>query len=246
MEYKDISLIYDEFMDNVPYGEWCDFVTSQLKEEGIVSGIVCDMGCGTGNLTFLLRDKGYDMIGIDVSAEMLGRAAEKNDDGSVLFLNQDLREMELYGTVKAFVCTCDTVNHITDEDELLQVFRLVNNYLDPGGIFIFDFCTPDYYREIGDSVIAESRDDAAFIWENYYSPGDSLDTISLSIFTKGPEDLYRRSDELYRERAYGPEEIKKLLRESGMEFLRAYDDYSFAELKGTGKRVVFVAKEKGK
>ena len=141
--YTSFASVYDTFMDNIPYEEWADYLIGLLKEYGIADGLVADLGCGTGNMTELLADAGYDMIGIDNAEEMLEIAMEKRAESGhdILYLLQDMREFELYGTVKAIVSICDSVNYITDEEDLLEVFRLVNNYLDPKGIFIFDFNT---------------------------------------------------------------------------------------------------------
>ena len=148
--YESFARVYDLFMDNIPYEQWCEYLTELLKEYGATDGLVLELGCGTGNMTRLLADKGYDMIGVDNAPDMLEIAMEKKEtEGQdILYLLQDMREFELYGTVKAAVSLCDSMNYILEEEELLQVFRLVNNYLDPGGMFIFDLNTEYKYREI--------------------------------------------------------------------------------------------------
>lgn len=169
--YSSFAEVYDTFMDNVPYEEWAEYLAAILREYGIEDGLVLDLGCGTGSMTEKMAAKGYDMIGVDNSGEMLEIAMEKKEKSGwdILYLMQDMREFELYGTVRGVISACDSVNYITDEKELEQVFRLVNNYLDPKGIFIFDFNTEYKYREVlGNQTIAEDRDDCSFIWENYY------------------------------------------------------------------------------
>ena len=136
--YTQFAQVYDRFMDNVPYGEWADFYLKILKEAGIRDGILLDLGCGTGVVTELLAGQGYDMIGVDSSEEMLRAAMEKKErrNGSapdILYLEQDMREFELYGTVRGILCVCDSLNYLLEEREILQTFRLVDNYLDPGG-----------------------------------------------------------------------------------------------------------------
>ena len=142
--YTSFARVYDTFMDNVPYKEWADYLGKILKEYGIDDGLVLDLGCGTGSMTEMLASSGYDMIGVDNSEEMLGEAMEKRAESGheILYLEQDMREFELYGTVRAIVSVCDCMNYITEEDDLFTVFKLVNNYLDPDGIFIFDMNTP--------------------------------------------------------------------------------------------------------
>ena len=142
-------------MDNVPYDEWGAYLVSLLKKYGVEDGLVLDMGCGTGAMTRYLDAHGYDMTGIDLSEEMLTIAKEKSSS-DILYLLQDMREFELYGTMRAAVSVCDSMNYILEEEDLLQVFSLVNNYLDPGGIFIFDLNTVYKYQEIlGEQTIAE-------------------------------------------------------------------------------------------
>ena len=160
--YEDFALVYDRFMDETPYKEWCQFVVGRLKQDQITDGILLDLGCGTGSMTELLAKQGYDMIGVDLSDSMLDIAMEKRAQSghNILYLQQDMREFELYGTVKAVVSICDSINYILEEDDLREVFSLVNNYLDPKGMFIFDLNTEYKYREImGDSTIAEDRDE---------------------------------------------------------------------------------------
>ena len=138
--YEKFAQVYDLFMDNIDYEEWADYITDHLKKYGIEDGLVLELGCGTGTMTGLLADRGYDMIGVDNSGEMLAEAMEKRMESGqdILYLQQDMQEFELYGTVRAIVSVCDSLNYITEREELLQVFRLVNNYLDPEGLFLFD------------------------------------------------------------------------------------------------------------
>ena len=130
-------------MDNIPYEEWAEYLMTLLREYNVNNGLVLDLGCGTGNMTELLANAGYDMIGVDNAEEMLEIAMEKRAESGhdILYLLQDMREFELYGTVKAIVSICDSINYITEEEDLLEVFKLANNYLDPQGVFIFDFNT---------------------------------------------------------------------------------------------------------
>ena len=186
----------------------------------IEDGLVLDLGCGTGTMTELLADYGYDMIGVDNSEEMLEIAFEKRmqsgHDG-ILYLLQDMRDFELYGTVKAVVSICDSVNYITEEEELEQVFRLVNNYLNPGGIFIFDFNTAYKYREvIGNTTIAENREDCSFIWENYFDEESSINEYALTLFVKQENGLFARFEEFHYQRAYELQRVAALLEQAGL------------------------------
>ena len=185
--YENFALVYDRFMDETPYEEWCQFVVGRLKQDQITDGILLDLGCGTGSMTELLAKQGYDMIGVDLSDSMLDIAMEKRAQSghNILYLQQDMREFELYGTVRAVICLCDSLNYLLEEDDLLTTFKLVNNYLDPNGLFIFDFNTVYKYETvIGDSTIAENREDCSFIWENYYTAEDQINEYDLTIFVK--------------------------------------------------------------
>lgn len=192
--YKSFAQVYDLFMNNVPYEEWCRYLTGLLEEYGIPGGLLLELGCGTGSMTELLSQKGYDMIGVDNSEDMLEIAMDKRVDSGhdILYLLQDMREFELYGTVRAVISICDSMNYILEEEDLLQVFRLVNNYLDPGGYFIFDLNTIYKYEQIGESTIAENLEEASFIWDNFYDAKTQINEYELAIFIpEGEEGLYR-------------------------------------------------------
>lgn len=249
--YTSFAEVYDQFMDNVPYREWADFLQEILQKEGINDGLVLDLGCGTGSMTEELAGRGYDMIGVDNSEDMLEIAMEKRQESGhdILYLLQDMQEFELYGTVRAVVSVCDSVNYVTEKEELEQVFRLVNNYLDPGGIFIFDFNTEYKYREVlGDRTIAENREDSSFIWDNYYYEEEHMNEYELTLFIQEADqkELYHKYQETHFQRAYTLEEIRELLEKSGLRFVAAYEDYT-KEAPGKGsERICVVAREQGK
>ena len=248
--YTSFAEVYDTFMDNVPYEEWAEYLAELLQEYDIEDGLVLDLGCGTGSLTEILATKGYDMIGADGSAEMLEIAMEKKAQSGhdILYLLQDMREFELYGTVRAVVSVCDCVNYITDEKELEQVFRLVNNYLDPEGIFIFDFNTEYKYKEIlGEQTIAEDREDCSFIWDNYYYEDESMNEYELTLFIREQDsNLYRKYQEMHYQKAYTLDAMRELIEWSGLEFVTAYDAYTRKAPTETSERICVVAREHGK
>ena len=223
--YLGFAEVYDKFMDNVPYDEWTKYLVGLLKENGVKEGIVAELGCGTGNITDRLKAAGYDMIGIDNSAEMLQVAAEKDSD--ILYLCQDMREFELYGTAAAFVCICDGMNYILDKADLVKVFKLVNTFLDTNGVFIFDLNTIYKYENLlAENVITENRENMSFIWENYY------------------DRRFFRFDEVHYQKGYTVDEIKEAVEEAGMEFVAVYDAFSKDAPKPDSERVYFIAREK--
>ncbi len=272
-EYTGFAYSYDMFMDNVPYDEWAEYLHGLLIESGVKDGIVCELGCGTGKMTRKLRDFGYDMIGIDLSQEMLQIAIEQestpagkkksantttqkerkskknsgNESGEILYLNQDMREFELYGSVAAVVSVCDSMNYITEKEDLLQVFKLVNNYLDPGGTFIFDMNTPYYFRKkLGEQTICDNRDEGSLIWENYYDPKTKINEFDITIYIRRNSDKkivnsYERFEETHYQRAYNISEVKGLLKKAGLTDIKAYEVLTKDEPGKCTERVYFVA-----
>ena len=248
--YTSFAAVYDTFMDNVPYAEWGEYLYGLLNEYGIASGMILDLGCGTGAMTEYLAGRGYDMIGVDNSEEMLEIALEKKlkSGHDILYLCQDMREFELYGTVRAIVSICDSVNYITEPEELRQVFHWVNNYLDLDGVFIFDFNTEYKYREIlGERTIAESREECSFIWDNYYYEEEKINEYELSIFvreeelSKSGQDIYRRYQETHFQRGYTLEEVKVLLDAAGMQLFAAYDAFTKEAPTAESERIYIIA-----
>ena len=239
--YDGFAEVYDLFMDNVPYGEWAERIVKRLKEFDIEEGLVAELGCGTGKMTRLLSKAGFDMIGIDNSVEMLGKARENTPDESVLYHCQDMREFELYGTVRAIVSVCDCMNYITDEDDLLTVFKLAWNYLDFDGPFIFDMLTPHKYRDImGDNVFAESREDAAFIWENEFDGDEELNYYGLTLFVRDGEKFDRLYEE-HVQRAYEPKMVAELLEKAGLKDISVIDEATGGPVTDETERAVFTA-----
>lgn len=260
--YTDFARVYDELMDNTPYEEWGNRLNELIRKYGVSAperdaenlldsekNLVVDLGCGTGTLAELLYEKGYDMIGVDASESMLNIAMDKKaESGSeILYLQQDMRELELYSTVGTVYSVCDSLNYILEEEELKTVFSLVNNYLFPGGIFIFDFNTDYKYREvIGNTTITENREDCSFIWENYYDPEEEINEYDLTIFVQEEENLFRRFTETHFQRGYTVEQILRLVEEAGMKVVEVKDADTGEAVTEQSERVYMVAREFGK
>lgn len=287
--YTGFAQVYDIFMDDTPYEEWCGYLVGLLEKyragtdimsvrqkaeenmrvgcsessrEGIGNdsdviyenlqqerNSVLDLGCGTGTLTELLARRGYDMIGIDNSQEMLQIAMDKCAESGldILYLLQDMRSFELYGTVGAVVSVCDSINYLLEEEDVVETFRLVNNYLFPEGVFIFDFNTVYKYEVvIGEATIAENREKCSFIWENYYHETEEVNEYDLTIFVQEDETgIYRRFQETHYQRGYRLEQMQECLRRAGMEFVEALDADTHEAVCGTSERIYVVAR-KGK
>lgn len=244
--YRTFASVYDTFMNDVPYDEWGDYVHNLLQDYKIEDGLILELGCGTGALTEMLSAKGYDMIGLDNSEDMLEIAQEKKmESGSdILYLLQDMREFELYGTVRAVVSICDAMNYITEEDDLLTVFQLVNNYLDPGGIFLFDLNTLYKYEKImGDCTIAENREEGSFIWENYFDSESGINEYDLTLFIPENGDMYRKYEEVHYQKGYELETVKQLLEQAGLQFVTVYDAFTKEPQKPDSERIYVIARE---
>jgi len=247
--YTSFASLYDIFMEDTPYDEWLAFIIAKFEKYKVPKELVLDLGCGTGTMTEKMAARGYDMIGIDLSTDMLQAAnIKKNLAGSSsLYLQQDMRELELFGTVKAVISLCDSVNYIVESSDLMKVFALVNNYLDPEGIFIFDFNTDYKYREIiGDATIAENREQGSFIWENYYYEKECINEYDLTIFEKNLDGRYDKYVETHFQKGYTPKEMELIISKSGLKLLEMIDADTQGEVTETTERVFVIAREQGK
>lgn len=248
-QYTNFAKVYDLFMDNVPYDKWVEQIKDILYKENIKGGLICDLGCGTGAITERLANLGYDMIGIDNSYDMLDVAMEKKyaSGNDILYLCQDMREFELYGTVRAIISRCDSLNYIRELSELKEVFAWVNNYLDPNGLFIFDMNTEYKYQNIlGDNTFAEVREQASFIWENTYDIDKRINEYDLNLFIKLEGDNYKRFEERHVQKAYTFDEILSAIDSSNMVLEKYLDADTYGDVSEKTERILFVAREKGK
>ena len=242
--YTSFASVYDLFMDNVPYEEWCAFLCKILAQHGITDGPVLDLGCGTGKMTRIMSEQGYDMTGIDNAAEMLQIAAMEPGEVPILYLLQDMQDLELDGCVRAVYSVCDCVNYVLDEEELQQAFSRVHEYLEEDGVFIFDVNTSyKYTKLLAENTFAESRDEGSFIWDNYYDEEERINEYDLTLFIPEGDELYRRYTETHYQRNYETETLLKLLKNAGFIDICVYDDYTDAPLCETSERAVFVAKK---
>ena len=247
--YTGFAEVYDLFMEDVPYEEWGSYLEELLTEYGIEDGLVLDLGCGTGVLTEFLAAAGYDMTGIDRSEEMLEIAAERREASGhdILYLCQDMREFELYGTVRAIVCNCDAMNYILEEEELLGILSsAAQNYLDYGGLFIFDLNTEYKYRELlGEQTIAENRDEGSFIWENLYHDEERINEYDLTVFVRRKEEreTFRRFCETHYQRGYTLEEMSGFVKKAGMKLLASLDADTHGMPDGCSERIYMICRK---
>ena len=242
--YTAFASVYEMYMDNIPYDEWANNIKALFEKYNMPMEIVCDIGCGTGQMTRRLKAMGYDMIGIDNSYDMLMEAMANEDSQGILYLCQDMRSFELYGTVGAVISVCDSINYLRNEAELLEVCKLVNNYLDPKGLFIFDVKTEKYYKELGDKTIAENRQEGSYIWENEYDIKARDNYYDLTIYTANDEGTFDRYEEEHLQHAFTVTEIKKAISASGLELLDVLDVATMSsENIDDSDRLYFIARE---
>lgn len=245
--YSAIARVYDTLNSEIDYPAWADFIEHCFDRYlPARPTLVLDLACGTGSMTRALAQKGYDMIGLDLSIDMLSVALERSA-GKILYLHQDMKQFELYGTVGAVVCCLDSLNYLLEEADLISCFSCVHNYLDPDGLFVFDVNTPHKFRTVyGDNAyLYEDELDGTPIycgWQNDFDEDSGICTFALSLFCQTRNGTYERADEVQYERCYTPERIAALLESCGFSLMGIYDSFSFDPPKADSERLYFVAK----
>lgn len=247
MIYRDFAFYYDRFMKDVNYGQWADYISKIFERNRLKPGLIADLGCGTGSFCLEMAGIGYDMIGIDISTEMLSCARQKalETGADILFLNQDMTSFELYGTVDAITCLLDSMNYITYKNDLKRLFKLVVNYLNPGGLFVFDINSPYKFENIlSSNVFCETNEKASYIWQNSFDKASRLCRFDLAFFVREGK-LYRRFDEVHYERSYSKEELVGMLTAAGLKPCSIYGEFSFRKPSDHCERIFFVCKKAG-
>lgn len=245
--YKNFAQIYDLFMADVDYKSWIKYLKQLWTKYNFNPKLITELGCGTGNITIELAKQGYDMIGIDMSEDMLAMAQKKSGALDILYLLQDMTNFELYGTVDCIISLCDSINYITDENDLLNVFKLVNNYLESRGLFIFDMNTEYKFKNLlSDNTFAQTDEDACYIWENFYDENKKINEYYMNFFVKTQNDYYERFEELHCQKAYTIEEIQNLLNKANLKLLNVFDAFTFDFPKDKSDRIYFIAQERTK
>lgn len=244
--YSDFAEVYDKLQD-ADYEKFIDFYEQIFKKFGKKPELVLDLACGTGSITINMAKRGYDMIGLDLSWEMLNIARNKaaKEGQEILFLNQDMCEMELFGTVDAVVCALDGVNYITDYENLKQLFRLVENYLNPGGMFIFDINSKTKLENIlGGNTFVNDEQGIFYVWQSEYDEDSNICDFCLTFFVKDEGGQYTRFDEFQQERAYSIDEISAAAAVAGLEVQGFYKPFEFATADDSQERIFFVVSKK--
>ena len=247
--YSAIAGVYDELNKDIDYSAWADMMEKCFERFGAKKPeIILDLACGTGRMTRELAARGYDMIGVDGSSDMLNEAYMRGAEG-ILYLLQDMRGFELYGTVGATVCCLDSLNYLLDKNDLCKTFSLVHNYSDPDALFLFDMNTPYKFENVyaDNAYVLESEDEYGAVycgWQNFYDRESRICDFYLSVFKENEDGKYLREDEQQKERCYTKEEILEALSVSGFELIDIYKDYEFGAPEHNTERWYFVAKAK--
>jgi len=246
MIYDMLAPVYDEINGELDYKAWADFIEKTANDKlGKRPELVLDLATGTGSMALELALRGYDMIGVDYSLDMLAVARERAEEAgvSVLWLCQDMREFELYGTVDLTISTLDSINHLTSKRELEKCFSLVHNYLNPEGIFIFDINSKYKFEKIyGNQSYVIETDDSFCAWQNDYNPKTKLCRFYITLFKELGDGSYERYDEEQSEKMYTVAEVKKSLLSQGFEFIGAYSDFNYTDATDGDERIYIVAR----
>lgn len=246
-DYGDFARFYDRFTQNVNYPARARYFDSVIQKYNPDAKLLLDLACGTGSLSFELEEYGYDIVAVDNSYEMLSVAAEKRGEleSGVLFLCQEMSELDLFGTIDASVCALDSINHILDEDELLDVFKKVSLFSNRGAVFVFDVNTVYKHQNVlGNNCFIYESGSTFCAWQNSLCDDGVTVDISLDFFDKVPkEELYARYSTDFSERAYEIDMLKDLLSQAGFEVKAVFDDDSFLSLRRDSERAIIVSKK---
>ena len=248
--YGDFAYYYDALTENVSYERICDSICGLLSDNGVGEGILLDMACGTGTLSFLFEKKGYDVIGVDASEDMLSVAQEKKLEtaSEAIFLCQKMQQLDLFGTIDAAVCTLDSINHVTKEEDVKKIFERVSLFMNDKGLFIFDVNTPYKHKNVlADNTFVYDLDSLYCVWQNTYNEKDGSTDICLDFFEQDENDpdTYYRCTEEFTERGYDIESLKQWLEPLHFEILAVTDADTHKSLCDTSERALFVCRKRG-
>ena len=245
--YDFLASCYDRLTYDVNYAAWAGYIEKHFAKYTLPGRTILDLACGTGSLTRELALRGYEMIGVDQSPEMLAEAAEKNRGISPIepiFLCQPMEKLDLYGTIDACVCCLDSINYITDPKKLARAFQRVHLFLMPGGLFLFDINSPEKLEGLDGQVFLDETEDAYCVWRAEYSRRSHICSYFMDIFQlDGETGLWSRGEELHRERAYTAVELTGLLTEAGFQEIKTFGELKMRPPKPGEQRIFFTARK---
>ncbi len=242
MSYSSFASVYDSLTFNVDYEKRADYITEILKQNNITEGLLLDLACGTGSLSVEFAKRGYEVIATDASADMLMEAQNKafSEGFNIMFLCQKMEETDLYGTVRGVVCSLDSINHLASATEMEQTFQVLKNFVDDGGIMIFDVNTLYKHRNIlGNNTFVYDEKDVFCVWQNRLFEDNKTVGINLDFFVKSGRN-YERFNENFKEIAFTDDEITSAVEGAGFKVLNRYADFTFEAPTQDTERVYYV------
>lgn len=247
--YDNFSYYYDDLTKNVDYHKRALYFNEIIKKfDGNTSGILLDLACGTGSISEEMAKLGYDVIGTDISDGMLNIALDKkfNSGLNIQYLKQDMRNLDMFGTIDNTLCVLDSLNHLSTLEDIKQTFSRVSLFAEPNGLFIFDMNTIYKHREIlSNNAYIYETDSVFCAWENYYnldSENNQVD-ITLNFFERTENGSYQRYIEEFSEWAYNTQDILDILDSVGLRLLAMYDDDTFNPVHEKSERIIFVTRK---
>ncbi len=245
-QYTVLAAFYDKLNADLDYNAIRDFIKSVLKEQNLPEkASLLDLACGTGKLTNLFAAEGYDMIGADLSPEMLSEAQNASMEAGVypLYLCQDMRELDLYGTVDAAFCCLDSLNYLPEEGDLAKVFARLKHFVVPGGLFIFDVNTAYRFQTVyGNNTYVYDEDDVYCVWQNFFDEEKNTCDFDLTFFVKDQKNTYRRMEESQRERYFSPEVIEQAFSQNGFSLVASYGSLNKTAPTNTDEKCYYVVR----
>ena len=248
--YSSLAAVYDKLNSGIDHKAWADFIESRFEKYSHKHPTsLLDLACGTGSMTVELARRGYDMTGVDISDEMLSEARAKCDSErfahKVLLVRQDMRELELYGTVDAAICCLDSFNYLTDTKSLARTLAHLHNYIEPDGLLVFDMNAPAKFERVyGENAYVLEEDGILCAWQNFYNSKTKLCDFYLSIFREDSDGRWERFDEEQRERCYSLRTVQKLLSEGGFELCELVGGFRGEEVNADTERWYFTVRRK--
>lgn len=246
MGYSVFARYYDDLTANIDYKKRGEYFHEIIKKFKVTKEkILLDLACGTGSISEVMARLGYDVIGVDLSDEMLGMAIEKKFDSGldIQYLCQDMRKLDMYGTVDVTVCALDSINHLTSLNDVRKVFENVAFFSEKDGLFIFDINTAYKHRNIlANNTFTYETDNVFCVWENTLVPETDEVKMNLEFFELEENGMYSRSSDSFSEKAYSEEDIEKLLADAGFEIVAKYGDDTFDAPTETTQRIVYTAR----
>ncbi|MDE6679130.1 MAG: class I SAM-dependent methyltransferase [Ruminococcus sp.] len=244
--YNVFARYYDDLTRNIDYRKRAEYFNEIIKKFKTTNGnILLDLACGTGSISEEMARLGYDVIGVDNSQEMLGIALDKKFESglNIQYLCQDMRNIDMFGTIDVTVCALDSINHLASIDDVRKVFERVSLFSEYNGLFIFDVNTLYKHRKIlANNTFTYETDNLYCIWENSINPNNDEVKMNLEFFEREENGLYSRSNDSFSEKAYSEETIEKLLDESNFEVIAKYGDDTFSQPSETSQRIIYTAR----